>query len=305
MDAYLNIARQILLEIRRPLGAKAILAAAYQRGFVPRHLFGKTQHKTLQARLSEDILERRDRSEFFRPEPGKFFLRQLLTDTSIPEEFRRPIATRRRARDLRRGNALAIDVNVLKRVARLDEAIEPSTLLNLLKYDCFRYDNPNDRDPRSVFLWSFVCIQRSDQTLTYRVGRYRENRDAFLCRRSIGFSTLVYQEECNLFNYQDCGIIDSGVRATKIDLDIPAVELSLNEERRRANLISFIWTSQTTNVSDLLAIVSFECPHWFEPVKRRLALNDLAWLDTRIPVNNIDDFDPWSRSVLLHVGKKR
>ena len=50
---------------------------------------------------------------------------------------------------------------------------------------------------------------------------------------------------------------------------------------------------------DVLAVIDYKCPAWFEPMRRRLAINDLVWLDLTKPVNNIDDFDPWSRSVLL------
>ena len=114
-------------------------------------------------------------------------------------------------------------------------------------------------------------------------------------RRSVGFSTLIHEADRTLFNYKNFGIIDAGVRATKLDLDIPAVESSMEEERKRSTLHSFMWIAQSQDVSDLVALIRFDCPHWFEPVRRRLALNDLCWLDTRIPVNNLADFDPWSQ----------
>ena len=304
LDTYLWIAREILLQERRPLGPTSILASAYQRGLVPHHLYGKTQHKTLQARLSEDILSLRDRSVFFRSEPGKFFLRELLTDTNLPAEYRRPIPTRRRIRELRRGPALAINIDVLKRVAKINSLIEPDRILELLDQSSFLYDDPKRRNSGSVFIWSFVSVRRCYDILGYRVGRYRDDRDSFMRRQSIGFSTLVHQEDRTLFNYCDCGIVDSGVKAAKIDLDIPSVASSLEEERQRALLISFIWVEQSSGVSDLLAVVQFQCPDWFEPVRRRLALNDLRWFDTRISVNNLDDFDPWSRSVIRESKKE-
>jgi hypothetical protein len=94
----------------------------------------------------------------------------------------------------------------------------------------------------------------------------------------------------------DFGIVDAGVEATKVDLDIPTVP---SVHIAKAVLSYFIWTSHAPGQDDLLAVITFQCPPWFEPTKRRLALNDLAWLDATCPVNNIDDFDPWSRSVLL------
>ncbi len=33
--------------------------------------------------------------------------------------------------------------------------------------------------------------------------------------------------------------------------------------------------------------------------KRRLALNDIRWLDDLSSINDVDDFDPWSQKVLL------
>jgi hypothetical protein len=116
-----------------------------------------------------------------------------------------------------------------------------------------------------------------------------------MSKRSIGFSALVDIEAHTLFDIDDFGIVNSGVQATKVDLDVPDVQ----NEQVKASLLYFIWSCQASGTNDLLAVIAFECPGWFEPVKRRLALNDLAWSDCTKPVNNIDDFDPWSKSVLL------
>ena len=66
LDSYLNIAEAMLRDARRPLTAMEILELAYTSEIVPSQLHGKTQHKTMGARLSEDILLRRERSTFFR-----------------------------------------------------------------------------------------------------------------------------------------------------------------------------------------------------------------------------------------------
>jgi hypothetical protein len=298
LDAYLQIAESILKIERRPLSARAILAAAYRRGLIPMHLHGNTQQKTLGARISEDIITLRDDSLFFRTAPGRFFLREFLTDVTIPEEHRQPVATRRRIRDLMRGPALAVDLHDLQRIATTGTAIPPVIVFNLLRSDRYRYDDPKNRKEGSVFLWSFVSVRRNYEILSYRLGRYRDDRDMFMARRSVGFSTLVHRDERTLFNLDDFGIVDSGVHATKIDLDVPEVQSTGQVDRVAASLVHFIWVFQNTGESDLLAVINFECPKWFEPERRRLALNDLSWFDIRTPVNDVDDFDPWSRSVL-------
>jgi HB1/ASXL restriction endonuclease-like protein with HTH domain len=296
MDAYLNIAASVLEAERRPLSPKAILDIAYQRELVPTYLHGKTQHKTLQARICEDIVERRERSQFFRTQPGRFFLRKFLAEQNLPEEFRVEFPARRRIRELVRGPALAMEYCVLKQIAPENTPISPNKILDALHADKFCYDDPRKKSEGLVFLRSFVCVYRESELLSYRVGRYRDDRDTFLSRRSIGFSTFVNIEERTLFNMSTLGILEAGVGATKIDLDIPETS---PVERINARLSYFIWSTAGVASTDLLAVIDFECPRWFEPLKRRLALNDLCWLDASIPVNDINDFDPWSRLVLM------
>lgn len=300
MDAYLAIAEAVLKVERRPLSSVAILAAAYRHSIVPPHLHGRTQHKTVGARISEDIVDRREKSVFFRTEPGKFFLREFLTDTTIPVEYRQPIATRRRVRELVRGPALVLCASDVRRLAPEGALIEPDRVLELFRNNGYRYDDPKNLDGDSMLVWSFVSAWRKSEVLSYRLGRYREDRDPFLSRRSIGFSSLVYSDDHTLFNMRDFGIVDSGVNAMAIDLDMPEVPAS-KAKYCPGVLCSFIWTATSPGVCDLLAVINFQCPEWFEPVKRRLAINDLRWLDARQPPNNVDDFDPWSKVVLLAV----
>jgi hypothetical protein len=303
VDAYLDIAEVVLRSERRPLTARAILAAAYRAGIVSHGLHGKTQHKTLGARVSEDLVRKNERSRFFRPAPGKFFLREFLTDRSLPEEYRRPVPTRR-FRDLVLGPALALDQKTLACVVAFNEVIEPEVILKLLREDQFRYEDPRQRSPGSVFFRSFVCVQSGTRTLSYRLGRYRDDRDAFIHKRCIGFAALVHDFEYTMFNRHDFGIVDSGVRATKVDLDIPDIPKDSEGDNPRAGLSHFVWVSGK-DTSDLLAVINLDCPTWFEPTKRRLALNDLRWLDHVDRVNNVEDFDPWSQKVILSTFVKK
>ncbi|WP_378136838.1 hypothetical protein [Chelatococcus sp. GCM10030263] len=212
--------------------------------------------------------------------------------------------TRRRFRELVLGPALAIDERTLAKRVCSNEPIDPEVILDLLRSNQFRYEDPRRSSDHSVFCRSFVCVQRKGEILTYRLGRYREDRDAFIHRRSAGFSALVHDFEFTLFSQSDLGIVDSGIHATKIDLDIPELPSSAADQQTEGWLSHFIWVSGPES-NDLLAVVAFECPSWFEPTKRRLALNDVRWLSRPTAVNNLDDFDPWSRMVLTSAAKGR
>lgn len=294
MDAYLDIAATVLRVEKRPLSSRAILAAAHRAGLVPSSLYGKTQHKTLGARISEDIVSLRENSRFFRTAPGRFFLREFLDDLSLPEEYRQPRTTRRRIRELVRGPALAIQGGVHR--VRADEwLIKATKILSLLRKNSYAYLDPQ-KPSDAVFVRSFVCVCRGSKILSYRLGRYRDDRDTFMHKRSIGFSTLVHIDKHTLFNVGK-GIVEAGVRAVKIDLDIPPVPPAASKSAEKAVLLKFIWVEQAKGNGDLLAVISYRCPPWFEPVKRRLALNDLEWIDAN-GINNVEDFDPWSQRVI-------
>lgn len=294
MSAYLEIAERVLSESRRPLAAKTILDIAYQNGLVPDHLYGETQHKTLQARISEDIVELRERSRFFRTEPGKFFLRHFLHDASLPEQFRQPVPTRRRARQLKPKYALGIPKAYLSSFRNRKGPIEPGnvyeTLLSVRPIDTKSASYSDD-----VLIWSFAIVRRGSLILTYRSGAYREDRDSFLLRRSIGFSAVVEPSDQTLFNQRALGIPERGINAAKTDLEILGQDLENAQADLYSDVRYFVYSEQA---AALIGVVYYECPIWFEPTRRRLSMHDVRWHAPNISINNIEDFDPWSQLVL-------
>lgn len=297
MDAYLAIAEKILRQARRPMGAREILRIAYPSGKVPAHLFGKTQHKTLGARLAEDILERGSRSLFYRNEPGRYFLTEFLGDESIPSKYRHRFIARRRRRQLAQPRPLALKKADLPSP---DEAgrIPVEAILNLLVTGCYHYPlSTKTVSPDDVIIWSFVVVARGSRVLTYRHGEYREERDAFRNRRAIGFYAPVLEGDRTLFDLDDHGIVHRGLSTVSIDLGLTTQVDLVGAGSQIAMLESFVSLSEEGRDS-LLSIIRYEAPEWFEPYARRLAINDLQWMDLATPRNNAEDFDPWSEAVL-------
>ena len=272
---------------------------AYRHDLIPSRLYGKTQQKTVGARLSEDILAQRERSLFYRSEPGKFFLREFLSDLSIPNSYRSPIIARRRQRELRRGAGLTLSRSSARKAAAA--VVEADYKLHSIIENCdFQYSDPTRRHRRSddVFVWSFVMFMRGLEVLTYRHGRYREGRDAFLKHKSVGFFTPVVDKDHDLFNKGDHGILASGVRAVMVDLDLPTTAVPGGDYNAVAKITDLFVAPDSSGNEELLAVISFACPRNFEPVSRRLAINDLNWMRLDVPVNHIEDFDPWSQLVV-------
>jgi hypothetical protein len=291
---YLAIALGVLRSVRRPLTPREIMADAYKQGIVPHHLHGRTQHKTLQARLSEDILSRRERSAFYRTSPGKFFLRELLQDEQLPDNFRTPIVARRRARDLPKKDVLVLSREVIESIAK-DDALADQVFESFIRSRRYNYiSNIGDAGSNDVPVWTFSVVIKGSMILSYRQGQYRENRDTFLEKRCIGFYNLVTDSDLTLFDQNDHGLLSNSIRALSMDLDLPPGVFDAQDKIKKAG---FVYAT-TAGRHDLLAVIECRTPEWFEPLGRRLSLNDLAWIDSSYAPNNLDDFDPWSQAVL-------
>ena len=305
MDSYLDIAQTVLQAARRPLNAKAILDMAYKAGVVPTHLHGRTQQKTLQARLSEDILHHRETSAFYRTEPGQFALKAFLYDPAIPVEWKVPFPARRRTRDLKRSHALAVHRSIVAdigaRMALFDTVFERAEADGAVTAM-----HPDDMDARGYCaVWTFSIVRRVDCLLAYRVGRYRDDRDAFAGRRSIGFPGALAADDVSLFSQDRLGVVDCATTVLQYDLDLSLATFESGRDLYSARRPAIDWVIAVEGmdgVLDVVVILSWFCPDWFEPTTRRLSLNEPNWLSSKVFPNDIDDFEPWSARVLPHIA---
>ena len=296
MDSYLEIAQRVLRASRRPMTAGGILETAYAASIVPRHLYGKTQVKTLRARLSEDVL-RNQHSAFFRTEPGYFFLNELVSDLSIPAKYKEKFESRRRTRDLHVAPFLAVDssfVNGLggELVSNWHDFIRTAESSNALHYLQTREDTD-----RALVVWTFSVVRRGTEVLSYRTGRYRSDADTFTNKRTIGFPGVISFFDCTLFSDGDYGAKENALNSILSDLDISAVAVH-GEKLADPQPRFAIRVHRSNGQPVLLVVLDWICPSWFEPTTRRLSLNDPRWLDLRVSPNDIEDFEPWSKATL-------
>lgn len=301
MDSYLEIAQKVLKVSRRPMTAKGILNAAYKAHLVPKHLYGKTQEKTLQARLSTDILNHRATSAFYRTEPGMFFLTSLISDPAIPLKYKERFAARRRTRDLHIDPALAIDErfvaecppHVLRDWKLFVGLAEKANALH------YSYD---DENAGQLTVWTFSIVRRGNSVLSYRLGKYRNDHDTFANKRTIGFPGVVNFFDCTLFSDGDYGAVDNALEAILSDLDISAVAIH-GEPVSRPRPVVAKAVNRNEHKNALMVIMDWRCPDWFEPTTRRLSINDPSWMDLNAKINNHDDFDPWTLAALEAVAE--
>ncbi len=300
MDSYLDIAHKVLRASRRPMSAKGILDAAYRAKIVPEHLRGSTQHKTLQARLSEDILHHRLSSLFYRTEPGIFFLCELISDPNIPEKFKEKFPARRRTRDLQKESALGIRRSFLKDWLEHSDCHSLGKMIAAAEqHEAVKYV-PVSGDSNYASVWTFSLVRRNREVLSYRIGRYRDDREAFANKKTIGFPGAVTVGDRSLFSQEDYGATENALGILLLDLDLSSQSFA-NENPAKPTPIFVLEAEGEDGVSVLLIVMEWKCPDWFEPTTKKLSLNDPCWLNLSVPPNNIDDFEPWSQTTLRKI----
>jgi len=299
-DSYLDLARRVLLVERRPLSAKNILETAIRADGLPPHLYGRTPHKTLQARLSEDILNRRSRSQFFRTDAGKFFLREFLNDPRIPEEMKCEYPAPRRSLQLENRSVLSVSRDNWKR--KFDDKL-------LVKADIFR-ENIGEEDleyieveslaKQDVFLpiLSFVLVHRERSVLSYMIGRLRSASDPLKRPRSIGFGGYVLEDHRDITYDAFFGVLESGIT---ILADGTGMPLEIAERARyESEIVPRMCVISKTHLGDeaLFVVADYKCAEEFDPGRPNLSFTGLKWLSSSNMPNDLSNYDPLSWSML-------
>lgn len=283
------------------MSARAIISAAYRAGIIPEHLYGKTQHKTLQARLSEEILYNRRNALFFRTEPGVFFLTEFISDPTISQKFKVAFPARRRTRELLNEPSLALSTEYV----RSDRFSTFHTWQELAKdaekHDALKYIDPKAVSPDFIRVWSFSMVRRDQSVLSYRIGRYRDDRDQFANRRTIGFPGIVGFTDNTLFSEGDYGAAEGALEAVLTDLDLSLRAFTDASHIELPTSTDIVMLNGDDDKPIILLIMQWTCPDWFEPTSRRLSLNDVCWYNLSTKANNVEDFEPWSRAALQHI----
>jgi hypothetical protein len=305
------MAQRVLARYRTPMSTQQIMRLAFLDDLVPEHLHGHTQHKTLGARLSEDILRFRQRSRFFRTRPGRFFLRQFIKDKSLPIEYRTSIVARRRRRELKKSHLAYLRSLPPEQPSLFSSLpiLSPEDFQQIVRSGDIGYADASDIALEDLCgIYSFVIITRGDEVLVHRKGNYREGRKAFVQKQTIGFTSPLAHDDMTLFDYDDHGLVSAGLTAVAIDLDVEfSSDLPRFEEVAYLHSCPLVPTRAAGKT--LLGVVRVEAPTSFEPTRRRLAINDLRWMRISERRGSTADFDPWSRYLLrelpLHVQGSR
>lgn len=301
-DSYLEIAEKAIRHAKRPLHPKEMLNIANNLGQVPSHLSGKTQYKTLAARLSTDIRARAKSTAFYRTSANLFYLREFMDSTS--PEYLAP----RRQKTLHSEKVLSIDNTFLETYFNEDLDQNVNDLFDAVREKkaadyVVRRDAEKRYDVKQVI--AYALVYRAGLLLTYRRGAFTNAADELRGLRSIGFGGHVTDEDMNLFDIDSFGVVENARRELREELLFTNFESERLNETSSFSFLCCLNTYETDEAKKHLAIaVVYYCSPEFEPKKNEMSINDLRWTNLSEIENNLDDFEPWSRQILneLYAG---
>ncbi|MEQ9487437.1 MAG: hypothetical protein RIM72_00405 [Alphaproteobacteria bacterium] len=222
---------------------------------------------------------------------------EFLEDPNIAEEWKKKFPARRRTRDLKKYNALGV-----KRSIALALHNSTTSFGNFFSQtvadDAVVAMHPDLMEDRGYCsMWTFSVVHKDNQVLAYRVGQYRDDRDAFANKRSIGFPGALGADDLSLFSEDSFGAEECAISVLQQDLDLSLAAFDRSDSQR-PKIDSVMAVSGLGGNLELVIVLLWNCPKWFEPVTRRLSLNNPEWLHLEARHNNIEDFEPWSVQVL-------
>lgn len=297
-NSYLDIAESVLRSNRTPMSPKQILAEAYLAGLVPGHLFGETQEKTLQARLSEDIFRLRDQSLFFRTNRATFFLREFQNDDGISLELKSEYYAIPRRKSLRKERILAIRNTSLEEVDAL--FFSKPQLDSILESGRYRYAVWSElkRSQRAeVPVFSFSIFHQGSYILSHSVGRYKERSHPHAGARTIGFGAAVRAIDTDLLYDSYFGIIGSSIN--ELAYSLGAQRELIRKARYGHEIVVHCAIGGVDKIIGpyIRVIMSYECPNYFSVNKESLSLNGLEWI-SGTDITRSDELDDTSNRLV-------
>jgi hypothetical protein len=294
MDSYLELATNVLREARRPLSARQILNSAYQLSIVPQNLYGKTQHKTLHARIAEDIRQERVRSAFVRTQPGRFFLRTFLNDPSIPARYKREYPAPLRADQLKKFTVACF------RSSDTKTTITFGSLLDKIALDSVPVLTKQLSEVQSnqayIFLRTFVITAQAQHIVVRRTGRV--GTDALGSKASLGSLGFVKYGDLTMFAEDSYDFTEALLRTVSEQLDLAPGDIGLIRERHLLRPIGLLAAPKSINENSIAAIAVCRCPEECNPIARYKGGGVLYWHPVNAQFNDPDVLDAWSQEIL-------
>lgn len=289
------------------MSAREIYRHAKAHSFLPHHLHGKTPHKTLHARLAEEILHNADRSPFYRTAPGYFFLRKFLHDPKTPDQHKTVYRAPRRQKYLKNENVLVVPRLLIDDLDISGFSFEYKKVIDAFKSRYSEYVTREyaENNLHLKQLVSYVIVEKDDKHLTYIRGGFSNANQDLKGKRSLGFGGHVTDDDFDLISSDPVGAITSACREI-------SEELGLSQLRYDASMLDrFKIVGAVNNDSieegqkHIALVIRFTLTEYETWKKGELSINTPTFLTIEEAKRQRDHFELWSQDILDVYNEKR
>jgi predicted NUDIX family phosphoesterase len=303
-SAYLTLAHRAISRSQRPLTPREMLQIAFNEGFLPSHLFGKTMYKTLSARLSEHIRIQNNASIFFRTAPSTFYLHSLTSRSDTPDEFKRVFIGNLRSKSIRKENVLVAPKDELNSAVYGEfTPFENIDFESFYQSHCKFIDRSKvENDDKYKQFVTFTIVISDMNILVYRRGKFTTTSNTLKGQMSVGFGGHVNDTDFDLFDRGGDAFKSNAARELREELFLDNIYKDRNETISRTKILGYINVDDNFDASHHIAIlVAFYHKENSLPKKGELSINQLAWHNFMSRQNDFSDFDLWSEIILRNI----
>jgi predicted NUDIX family phosphoesterase len=214
-QTYLRVAEIVLANALRPLKAREIVERGIERGLFGDHVLSRTPEKSMQARLSMDILNGIGRSKFVRTQRGLFTLRSTLarSDVGNKSDGIAPISeyvAERRVLQTPKEEVLCVSDVAFREVLTFQGIdTDSGPILNrLLSEKNVLYVSRSEAEARddAKQLVTYVLVQCGQRLLFFRRSYLSRAAEFLRGSRCIGFGGHVSAADADIFSLSDYGL---------------------------------------------------------------------------------------------------
>lgn len=201
----LDVIEHVLRRKSRPASADEIASEIRQDPALRDWLRGSTPAKTVQARISVDIIEGRGKSRFFRYAPAIFGLRDKLQEGEYPQRYsRKYLFWRRRRRELAHAYVACVRTASTALWSRRGFLPQHHFPLALLRHVDIRLIEKtvaaSQLDAETKRLRYYYCFKFEDKVVRYRRSEFDMRHEGRVGSRSIGFDGWVTENHISMFS---------------------------------------------------------------------------------------------------------
>lgn len=311
MNQYRAAAEILIARHGRAMTAKELVDRAIEERIFSDSISGKTPYKTMNARLSEEILRNGDNSVFVRVGPGRFLLRRMLepvvpanevgvqTLLAPASEVLKKYDAKRRTPASPRERVLVLPREIIEARARYQgiRNVSASRIQRLVTPENARYIERIDAEDTDAYkqIIAYVLVRQGDRLLSFTRGSF--NRAASFLRgsRCVGFGGHIAEDDLSIFSTDDMGVRGGVIRELAEEIGLKEFNASTDRLQYRALIND---DSSPDGRRHLGIVFEYTAPKSFIARRGEASINQLTWIDLAGGRVDLNQFEYWSQLCL-------